>query len=82
MHYGLRAGNRAFFYLGGFDPEFGALSVGSLAIAAAMERAIEEGASTFDFLAGREAYKYRWGAVDRPRSCRHITRVDVVPPAR
>jgi CelD/BcsL family acetyltransferase involved in cellulose biosynthesis len=82
VHYGLRAGDRAFFYLGGFDPEFGALSVGSLAIAAAMERAIEGGASTFDFLAGREPYKYRWGAVDRPRSCRHLTRADSVPPAR
>jgi CelD/BcsL family acetyltransferase involved in cellulose biosynthesis len=82
VHYGLRAGDRAFFYLGGFDPEFGALSGGSLAIAAAMERAIAEGASTFDFLAGQEAYKYRWGAVDRPRSCRHITRGGFIPPPR
>jgi len=82
VHYGLQAENRVFFYLGGFDPEFGALSVGTLAIAAAMERAIEEGAATFDFLAGREFYKYRWGAVDRSRWCRHFGPADSVPPAR
>ena len=76
VHYGLRAGDRAFFYLEGFDPEFAALSPGTLAIASAIECAIAEGASTFDFLAGREPYKYRWGGIDRPRWCRHFTRGD------
>lgn len=74
VHYGLHACDCAFFYLGGFDPEVAALSVGSLAIAGAIETAIAEGATIFDFLGGQEAYKYRWGAQDRPRWCRHFTR--------
>jgi hypothetical protein len=30
----------------------------------AVRAAIDEGAAEFDFLRGREAYKYRWGARD------------------
>lgn len=74
IHYGLHAGDRTFFYLAGFNPDFAALSPGSVAIASAMEDAIEEGASTFDFLGGREAYKYRWGAADCQRWSRHFRR--------
>ena len=29
----------------------------------------------FDFLGGREAYKYEWGAGDSPRVNRYLTRV-------
>jgi CelD/BcsL family acetyltransferase involved in cellulose biosynthesis len=55
---------RAYFYLSGFDPALTALSLGSLVIDYAVRAAIDEGAAEFDFLRGREAYKYRWGAQD------------------
>jgi CelD/BcsL family acetyltransferase involved in cellulose biosynthesis len=73
-HYGFQAGTRAYYYIGGFDPEFAALSPGKLITAAALEEAIGEGATAFDFLGGREAYKYEWGAIDRPRVSRHMRR--------
>jgi CelD/BcsL family acetyltransferase involved in cellulose biosynthesis len=58
------AGRRVYFYLGGFDPRFAALSPGALLLAHAIEEAAREGAAGFDFLRGGETYKYRWGARD------------------
>ena len=55
-----------YYYIGGFDPRFAALSPGTLLVAHAIEQAWAEGATSFDFLRGAEAYKYRWGAVDQP----------------
>lgn len=74
VHYGLRAGATYCSYIGGFDPALAHLGPGMLALAAAVEEAMAEGVSAFDFLGGREAYKYRWGAVDHPRACRHFIR--------
>ncbi len=65
-YYGFRDARRAYYYLSGFDPAFSALSPGTLVVAAALEAALGRGASAFDFLRGREAYKYRWGARDEP----------------
>jgi CelD/BcsL family acetyltransferase involved in cellulose biosynthesis len=56
---------RACYYIGGFDPEFGDLSPGTLLIGHAIEHAMADGAIGFDFLRGREGYKYFWGAEDR-----------------
>ena len=70
--YGLLAKGRFHFYLSGFDPDLGGLGVGTLVIRHAMEQAIREGAREFDFLRGREAYKYRWGALDRPSYGRRL----------
>lgn len=64
--YGFAARHRFYHYLLGFDPDLGALSPGTLLIGRALEEAVREGAQEFDFLRGREAYKYRWGARDRP----------------
>jgi CelD/BcsL family acetyltransferase involved in cellulose biosynthesis len=62
----LTAGDRrTYFYLSGFDPALAHLSLGGLIIDHAVRAAIDEGAAEFDFLRGREAYKYRWGARDR-----------------
>lgn len=62
------AGARAVhYYIGGFDPEFAPASPGNLVVAEAIAWAWREGFATFDFLKGAERYKYRWGAVDRPR---------------
>jgi CelD/BcsL family acetyltransferase involved in cellulose biosynthesis len=64
--YGFAAHGRAYYYLSGFDPGFDRFSPGTLIVGHAVEEAAHEGATEFDFLRGREAYKYRWGARDRP----------------
>jgi CelD/BcsL family acetyltransferase involved in cellulose biosynthesis len=64
--YGFSAHRRAYYYLSGFDPAFDRFSPGTLVVGHAIEQAAREGATEFDFLRGREAYKYRWGARDRP----------------
>jgi CelD/BcsL family acetyltransferase involved in cellulose biosynthesis len=63
--YGFHHAARTYYYLGGFDPEFKQYSPGTVLVAHAITTAIREGAREFDFLRGREDYKYRWGAVDR-----------------
>ena len=67
-------GARAYHYLGGFDMRYAKLSAGTLAIAAAIDDARARGVTTFDFLGGREAYKYAWGATDEPRYRRLLRR--------
>jgi CelD/BcsL family acetyltransferase involved in cellulose biosynthesis len=63
--YGFHHAARTYYYLGGFDPEFKQYSPGTILVAHAITAAIREGAREFDFLRGREDYKYRWCAVDR-----------------
>jgi len=74
VYYGLLHAGRAYAYLGGFDPLFVRYSPGTLALAAAVEEARAAGAHRLDFLGGREAYKYAWGAVDEPRGRRVLHR--------
>ncbi|HEX2998759.1 MAG TPA: GNAT family N-acetyltransferase [Armatimonadota bacterium] len=56
---------RAFYYLGGFEPELARYSPGTVLTAYAMRYAIAHGARVFDFLRGRERYKYRWPVEER-----------------
>lgn len=76
-YYGFHHRERSSYYLGGFDPALGSLGVGNQIVWHAIQSAQREGARFFDFLRGREAYKYRWGAVDTPafrkRLCTHQT---------
>lgn len=58
--YGMKAGDRFFFYQCGFDPECAKLCPGSMMIAEAINRAIQLGLKRFDFLRGTEPYKKRW----------------------
>jgi CelD/BcsL family acetyltransferase involved in cellulose biosynthesis len=74
--YALHARGRMYCYLCGFDPEFGALSPGTLIFAHTIDHAIGEGAREVDFLRGRERYKYFWGARERPCYGRMLDRVD------
>ena len=53
-------------YLQGFDPEFAELSPGAQILAAVIEDAVSHHKCSIDFLRGREAYKYSWGAQDIP----------------
>lgn len=56
---------RTWVYNSGLDPDaFGRLSLGVVLSAQAIEKGIELGHSTFDFLRGDEEYKYRFGAQD------------------
>ncbi|MER9952000.1 GNAT family N-acetyltransferase [Mesorhizobium sp. M0047] len=64
-YYGFHHRQRAYAYLGGFDPDYAEVSPGAILIGHAITEALREGASEFDFLRGREAYKYSWGAVDQ-----------------
>lgn len=66
-YYGFSLRGRSYHYIGGFDPQFQACSPGALLLQHALRDAITEGAEAFDLLRGRESYKYRWGAVDRPQ---------------
>lgn len=72
VYYGFVARQRAYYYLGGFDPELARLSVGNLVVWHAIQEAIREGAVEFDFLRGQEPYKYAWGAKDRPSYRRRL----------
>jgi CelD/BcsL family acetyltransferase involved in cellulose biosynthesis len=64
--YALFAKGRAYCYLSGFDPEFGRISPGTLAVGRTIAQAISEGSREIDFLRGRERFKYAWGARERP----------------
>jgi CelD/BcsL family acetyltransferase involved in cellulose biosynthesis len=57
--------DRIWVYNSGLDPTaFGSLSLGVVLTANAIQWAIENGRSEFDFLRGSETYKYRFGAQD------------------
>jgi len=58
--YVLSAGTRTFFYQSGMNPAYGRYSIGSLLIRFAIEQAIRNGCSEFDFLRGDESYKSQW----------------------
>jgi len=67
--------DRIWVYNSGFDiAEFGYLSPGVVLTAGAIEQAIENGRTTFDFLRGDESYKYRFGAEDTTINRVQITR--------
>ncbi|HEX8948537.1 MAG TPA: GNAT family N-acetyltransferase [Dissulfurispiraceae bacterium] len=63
--YSFAAGGRLYCYLSGFDPGAAQFSPGKIIIWLAIENAISERMREFDFLRGREEYKYLWGPVDR-----------------
>jgi CelD/BcsL family acetyltransferase involved in cellulose biosynthesis len=65
VFYGFAHAGTVNYYLSGYEPELEKLSVGTLIVAHAIEEAVRDGATTFDFLRGAEEYKYAWGAKDR-----------------
>ena len=58
-------GNRIWVYNSGLDMKFSDLSPGWVLLGYLIEWAIEHGRSEFDFMRGDEAYKYKFGGVDR-----------------
>ena len=71
--YAFHHGRCTYYYLSGFDPEFRQYSPGTILVAHAIHEAIGEGDVGFDFLRGREDYKYRWGATDQPIYRKQVT---------
>jgi CelD/BcsL family acetyltransferase involved in cellulose biosynthesis len=63
-----------YYYIGAFDPDYAKFSPGNLIILQVMEFARMAGCHTFDFLRGREPYKYKWGAEDQPTYIRKVWR--------
>jgi CelD/BcsL family acetyltransferase involved in cellulose biosynthesis len=67
--YVLTAGTRTFFYQSGMNPDYGRYSVGSLLIRFAIEDAIRNQCTEFDFLRGDESYKSQWANSVRQMQC-------------
>jgi CelD/BcsL family acetyltransferase involved in cellulose biosynthesis len=63
--YCFQLGTRVYYYLSGFDVAFSKYSIGNVLMAQAVERAIADGATEFDFLRGDETYKLAWKAEER-----------------
>lgn len=59
-----RGEGETLLYNSGYDPAYAGYSVGLLSKALALQRAIGAGQKRFDFLRGRERYKYELGAKD------------------
>ena len=74
VFYGFAQHGTVYYYLSGYDPALEKLSIGSVLVAHAVESAVKEGATTFDFLRGAEEYKYAWGAKDRMNRRRQLFR--------
>ena len=70
VYYGFAWRDRAYAYIGGFDPDMPRLSPGAQIMRHAIGEAIAERCAEFDFLRGGESYKYAWGAVDRWNAAR------------
>lgn len=66
--------NRLWLYNSGWEWEFRDYSPGWLLLAYLLEWANEQGLDEFDFMRGNEAYKYKFGGIDR-----HIYRVTLTP---
>jgi CelD/BcsL family acetyltransferase involved in cellulose biosynthesis len=56
---------RYYYYLGGFAPDLGKYSLGTVQTMHAIKQAISERCAEFDFLRGDEPYKYRWMPQER-----------------
>ncbi len=50
-----------YLFNSGYDPEYGRLSPGIILAAYSIQEAIKKGKKRFNFLRGREDYKYRLG---------------------
>ncbi len=74
VFYGFAHQGTVYYYLSGYDPALEKLSIGNVIVAHAIENAVRDGATTFDFLRGAEEYKYSWGAKDRMNRRRQLFR--------
>jgi CelD/BcsL family acetyltransferase involved in cellulose biosynthesis len=73
--YSFRYGEVFYYYQAGYDPAYGAYSVGLSTLALAVRHSIEEGVTEVDLLHGDEEYKALW-----TRTRRDLERVQCFPP--
>lgn len=73
------AAERTYYYLGETAPEAANLNPASIILGHAIEVAVRERAAEFDFLRGRAAYKYLWGAKGRLNYRRRLSRAQFSP---
>lgn len=73
-HLVLNARERALSYMTGFALEVSSISPGALLLGHAIEQALCNGQSEFDFLRGEERYKSLWGALPRRNAARTFRR--------
>jgi CelD/BcsL family acetyltransferase involved in cellulose biosynthesis len=74
IFYGFAHHGTIYYYLSGYDPALEKVSPGTVIVAHAIEQAVRDRATTFDFLRGAEDYKYAWGAQDRINKRRRLVR--------
>lgn len=72
VFYGFAHRQTVYYYLSGYEPDLEKSSPGTLIVAHAVEEAIRQRATTFDFLRGAEDYKYAWGAEERMNRRRQL----------
>ncbi len=60
-------------YNSGYDPRYRDFSPGIVLVAHTIQRAMDEGLKSYDFLRGRERYKYDLGGRDRDLYCLRLT---------
>lgn len=70
-------GDTYYLYNSGYDRQFSHLSVGLILKARCIEEAIMAGKKRFDFLRGKEPYKYDLGGIDQPVYRCRVTRSQV-----
>lgn len=58
--YNFEYGEKMFYYLAGFDPQYSNYSVGNLIIRFLLERCIKKGFREYDMMRGDEPYKLMW----------------------
>ncbi len=75
VFYGFAAQGTVYYYLSGYDPDLEKLSPGTVIVAHAIQQAVRDDSTAFDFLRGAEEYKYAWGAKERMNSRRQIFRL-------
>jgi CelD/BcsL family acetyltransferase involved in cellulose biosynthesis len=69
-YYGWRYAGSEWFFQSGRDPRFVKQSVGATLLAHVVRDACDDGVAVFRFLAGDEAYKFRWTDQDEPAETR------------
>ncbi len=74
INYALRARNRIYFYIGGFDPGAAFESPGTILLGHMLEEAVLEGCDEAHFLRGNEGYKLAWGGVEHRNTGRSFVR--------
>jgi CelD/BcsL family acetyltransferase involved in cellulose biosynthesis len=58
-------GNVRYYYISGYDVEYGKRSVGNITLGLSIKQSIEEGDEVFDFLRGDEEYKKNWTSLKK-----------------